>query len=235
MEQNTVQEITLPKKENTGISEAESDQQPCGNVLRRHERANPMTLKLAQHRVWMESMPHEYPMPYNHYRIGVYIRYYNQTKHKNYLEKHMQQFMDDISLCPNWTLVDFYVDHGMNAPRMENAKEWCRLLEDCVAGKIDLIVTQKVSNVSNDPQEMTLVARMLASLSRPVGIYFISEDIYTGASYYTPEYREQGWLPPGWKVLPPDELDEPLQLENVQPAHEISAAEAVGGQKTGQG
>ena len=141
------------------------------NVLRRHIKEEPMKAKLAKHRIWMDSIPHEYPMPYTPYKIGVYIRYYNQTRYENYLEKHIQQYMDDIALCPRWMLVDFYVDRGQSAPHMEYSKEWCRLLEDCFTGKVDLIVTQKVSNVSSDWREMAFIARMLAAQERPIGIY----------------------------------------------------------------
>ena len=155
-------------------------------------------------------IPHEYPMPYTPYKIGVYIRYFNQTRHENYLEKHIQQYMDDIALCPQWTLVDFYVDKGMTAPHMEYSKEWCRLLEDCFTGKVNLIVTQKVSNVSSDWKEMSFMARMLAAQEHPVGIYFISEDIFTLASYYQSDFRDTGLLPEGWQTLPADELDEPM-------------------------
>lgn len=188
------------------------------NVLRRHIKENPKKAALAQHRLWMASIPHEYPMPYTPYKIGVYIRYFNQTRHENYLEKHIQQYMDDITLCPNWTLVDFYVDKGMTAPHMEYSKEWCRLLEDCFIGRVDLIVTQKVSNVSNDWQEMSFIARMLAAQEHPVGIYFISEDIFTLASYYQPDLRNTALLPEGWQTLPADELDEPMLTTLPKPS-----------------
>jgi hypothetical protein len=46
---------------------------------------------------------------------------------------------------------------------MENAKEWTRLLEDCFDGKVDLIITQKVSNVSKKPSEISFCARILAA------------------------------------------------------------------------
>ena len=185
-------------------------EQNCTNVLRRHIKENPMKAILARHRLWLDSIQHEYPMPYTPYKIGVYIRYFNQTRYENYLEKHIQQFMDDIALCPRWTLVDFYVDEGSTAPHMEYSKEWCRLLEDCFTGKVDLIVTQKVSNVSNDWKELSFVARMLAAQEHPVGIYFISEDIFTLASYYQTDLRDTALLPEGWLVLPTDELDEPM-------------------------
>ena len=89
--------------------------QSGSNVLRRHIKENPRKAVLARHRLWLDSIPHEYPMPYTPYKIGVYIRYFNQTRHENYLEKHIQQYMDDIALCPRWTLVDFYVDEGSTA------------------------------------------------------------------------------------------------------------------------
>ena len=177
------------------------------NVLRRHIKDNPEKALLARHRLWMNSVQHEYPMPYMRFRIGVYIRYYNQTKYSNYIEKHKQQFIDDIAMCPMWTLVDFYIDKGMTAPRMENSKEWCRLLDDCLSGKVDLIVTQKVSSVSSDPEEITFIARVLAAQKKPVGIYFISEDIYTLASYYLQDLRRGNLLPEGWEPLPEDDLD----------------------------
>ena len=135
--------------------------------------------RIAQHKAWLTSFPHECPSPFRHYRIGVYIRYFNQTKYSNYLDYHKQQFIDTIGLCPNWTLVDFYVDEGQTAPNMESAKEWCRLLDDCFSGRIDLIITQKVSNVTRKAEDIAFVSRLLAAMPRPVGIYFISEDIFT--------------------------------------------------------
>ena len=188
------------------------------NVLRRHIKEDLMKEKLAKHQLWMNSMPHEYPMPYTPYKIGEYIRYYNQTRYENYLEKHLQQYMDDIALCPQWTLVDFYVDEGQTAPHMEYSKEWCRLLEDCFTGRVDLIVTQKISNVSSDWHEMAFVARMLAAQEHPIGIYFISEDIFTLASYYQSDLRDEGLFPAGWQMLPPDELDEPMLSTMKKPA-----------------
>ena len=206
-----------------GIQKINED---SSNVLRRHIKSDPMRKEVARHRLWMESIQHEYPMPYVPYKIGVYIRYYNQTKHLDYIEKHKLQYRDDIALCPAWKLVDFYIDCGMTAPRMENAKSWCRLLEDCLSGKVDLIVTQKVSNVSNDPREISFIARILASQKHPVGIYFISEDIFTLASYYSKDLNDANLLPDGWDVLPEDELDEPMH----DPAFELLPLSESGGE-----
>ena len=171
--------------------------------------------KVAQHKAWLASFPHECPSPYEHYRIGVYIRFFNQTKYSNYLDYHKQQFIDTIGLCPNWNLVDFYVDEGQTAPNMESAKEWCRLLDDCLSGKIDLIITQKVSNVTRTgkAEDITLISRLLATMPHPVGIYFISEDIFTLASYYQDDLRDRKLFPSGWAMLPDDPMEEVLEIE----------------------
>lgn len=162
--------------------------------------------QIAKHKLWLASIPHECPSPYIHYRIGVYIRYFNQTKYPNYLDYHKQEFVDTIALCPNWTLVNFYVDEGQSAPNMENASGWCKLLEDCFAGKIDLIITQKVSNVAKDPRSITFISRILASQSKPIGIYFISEDLFTLASYYQNDLHEHNFIPVEWKQLPENSM-----------------------------
>ena len=93
---------------------------------------------------------------------------------------------------------------------MENAPEWCRLLQDCLDGKVDLIITQKVSNVTKKPQEITIMSRFLATLQHPVGIYFISEDIFTLASYYQEDMRDTDFFPDGWVSLPDDDSERRL-------------------------
>lgn len=165
--------------------------------------------QIVKHKAWLKTIRHEQPSPKRHFRVGIYIRYFNQTKHSNYLEYHVQQYQDTMALCPNWDLVDFYIDEGAAAPNMESAKEWCRLLNDCFSKKVDLIITQKVSNVSKKHYEITMVARMLAALENPVGIYFVSENIFTLASYYQHDMRDTAFFPSeDWEQLPADEAEE---------------------------
>ena len=184
---------------------------PGINVFRRDLKPDKQQQLLARHRQWLNSLQKEYPWPGTPYRIGVYIRYFNQTKYEDYLEYHKQEFRDTIALCPLWTLVDFYVDNGSVAPKMGSAPEWVRLLDDCFSEKVNLIVTQKVKNVSRDPEEIAFIARILAAQDKPVGIYFISEDIFTLASYYMKDLHETRFLPEFWQILP-DDNEEMQQL-----------------------
>ena len=206
--EETVREGQVQQPEQENIWDLIRSSFPGENVFQRNAEEEQYRKMIRRHKAWLESFPHECPSPYSHYRIGVYIRYFNQTKYDNYLDYHKQQFADTIALCPNWTLVDFYVDEGQSAPNMDSAKGWTRLLEDCFSGKINLIVTQKTSNVSRKPWEMTFVSRILAAQKPPVGIYFISEDLFTLASYYQRDLKDRSFLPStDWKLLPDADCD----------------------------
>lgn len=164
---------------------------------------------IQQHKVWLREIRRERPSTERAFRIGVYIRYFNQTKYENYLDFHKKQYIDTISLCPRWSLVDFYIDSGSTAPNMGSSPEWNRLLDDCMNNKIDLILTQKISNVSRQPFELTFCARMLAAHEPPIGIYFISEDIFTLASYYMEDLKDPNFFPTSdWLPLPDDTTEQ---------------------------
>jgi hypothetical protein len=154
------------------------------------DEGSPQSRKIAEHRDWLHRIRHERPSTDVPYKVGVYIRYFNQTKYEDYLDFHKKQFADTIALCPKWTFYGFYIDEGATAPNMESAREWGRLLNDCYEDKVDLIITQKVSNVSKSPFEIALCARLLAAKENPTGIYFISEDIFTLSSYYQEDLKD---------------------------------------------
>ncbi len=178
------------------------------NVFRLNDISDEQKALIRRHRQWLDQFRKEYPLPSHPYRIGVYIRYFNQTKHKNYLDYHKQQFSDTIAMCPLWKLEDFYVDRGPSAPNIESAPELCRLLNDCRKGKVNLVITQKISNMSRKAWDLTLILRMLASIN--VGVYFVSEDIFTTAAYYDMDRLDTEFLVPGLDPLPDDEDEKAL-------------------------
>ena len=90
---------------------------------------------------------------------------------------------------------------------MESAPELSRLLNDCFSGKVNLIVTQKVSSMSRKAWDLSLLVRLLAV--RGVGVYFINEDIFTTASYYMQDLRDTDFL-----LGDPDLLEDPELSED---------------------
>ena len=168
------------------------------------------SIKLAEHKAWLQKIRHERPSTTVPYKVGVYIRYYNQTKYENYIAFHKKEFADTIALCPKWELVDYYIDSGQSAPNMETAKEWSRLLCDAMDGKVNLILTQKISNVSKKIKEVTFCARILAAQDPPIGMYFISEDLFTLATYYQNDLHDTYFLPQETAEMLPEGENETL-------------------------
>ena len=191
----------------TAASESDSQASSAAQSLSHNSADQSMQpLLRSPCRTLLSNLRGERPNPQQHYKVGIYIRYFNQTKHVDYLDYHVKQYQDTMALCPNWELIDFYIDEGATAPNMESAPEWSRLLCDCMDGKVDLIITQKVSNVSKKTYEVVLCARLLAAHKPPIGIYFISEDLFTLASYYREDLFDTYFLPsPDWEVLPDDD------------------------------
>lgn len=156
--------------------------------------------RLAEYRANMLTRKRERPDPNLHMRVAVYIRYFNTTEHENYLDVIKSRYDAVFAVCKNWEFVGFYIDEGATAPVMERAEAWSQLLCDCMDNKVDLIVTKKISDVSKIISEMTICARILASLEHPVAIYFESNDVFTGASYFQNDLRDTDFFPPGWEV-----------------------------------
>ena len=54
--------------------------------------------------------------------------------------------------------------------------------------------------------EVIFCSRLLAAQENPVGIYFVSEDLFTLSSYYMEDLTDPSFFPdPEWKMLPDDE------------------------------
>lgn len=128
----------------TAASESDSQASSAAQSLSHNSADQSMQpLLRSPCRTLLSNLRGERPNPQQHYKVGIYIRYFNQTKHVDYLDYHVKQYQDTMALCPNWELIDFYIDEGATAPNMESAPEWCRLLQDCFRGKVNLITHRR--------------------------------------------------------------------------------------------
>lgn len=113
-------------------------------------------------------------------RVAVYARVSTgdprQTSsyelQKNYYESQIQKH-------PNWTLVSIYADEGLSGTSTQKRKEFNRMIEDCKAGKIDLILTKSISRFARNYVDCGQIVRDLMDLNPPVGVRFESENLFT--------------------------------------------------------
>lgn len=113
-------------------------------------------------------------------RVAVYARVStddpNQTSSYELQKNHYE---DMVKRRSNWDLVDIYADEGISGTSLQHRDSFIRMIEDCKAGKIDLIVTKSVSRFARNILDCIGYVRELKSYEPKVGVYFETENIYT--------------------------------------------------------
>lgn len=84
-----------------------------------------------------------------------------------------------VSNHMGWELVHIYADEGISGTSLHNRTEFNKMIADCEAGKIDLIVTKSVSRFARNVLDCIGKVRELRALPKPVGVFFETENIYT--------------------------------------------------------
>ncbi|MBQ9662736.1 MAG: recombinase family protein [Oscillospiraceae bacterium] len=79
---------------------------------------------------------------------------------------------------PDWILAGIYFEQGLSATKTESRPELQRMLADCRAGKINLILTKSISRFSRNTSDCIAMVRGLTALG--VTIRFEKENIDTG-------------------------------------------------------
>ena len=92
--------------------------------------------------------------------LSAQISYYNE-----FIQKH-----------PDWTLVGIYADEGLTGTKADRP-ELVRLIEDCRAGKIDMVCTKSVSRFARNTVTLLELVRELKELG--VDVYFEKENIHS--------------------------------------------------------
>ena len=78
---------------------------------------------------------------------------------------------------PDWEFVDVYTDEGISAVSTRGREGFNRMIEDALAGRIDLIVTKSVSRFARNTVDSLTAVRKLKEHGTEV--YFEKEGIYT--------------------------------------------------------
>lgn len=80
---------------------------------------------------------------------------------------------------PKYEYAGIYADEGISGRSLKNRKEFLKLMEECKAGNVDLILTKSISRFSRNALDCIEKIRMLRSLPNPVYVYFEKENIHT--------------------------------------------------------
>ena len=113
-------------------------------------------------------------------RVAVYVRVStDDIRQTTSYELQKKYYEDFVVRHPNWTLVKIYSDEGISGTSMAHRDAFQQMIRDCKAGMIDLIVTKSVSRFARNVVLCVGIARDLAELEPPVGVFFESECIFS--------------------------------------------------------
>ena len=113
-------------------------------------------------------------------RVAAYVRVStdNDEQTSSY-ELQKNYYTKYIKAQPGWEFAGIYPDEGISGTSLEHRKGMQKLIEDCKAGKIDLILTKSISRFARNIVDCLSIVGMLKDLEPPVGVKFETDNIST--------------------------------------------------------
>ena len=111
-------------------------------------------------------------------RVAPYCRV--STDSEEQLESYKSQLEYYTKLIddnPNWVLADIYADEAITGTQTKKRDDFNRMIEDCMRGKIDMVITKAISRFARNTVDTLTHVRMLKE--RGIAVFFEKENINT--------------------------------------------------------
>lgn len=92
-------------------------------------------------------------------------------------EVQVEHYTQFIQKNPEWELAGIFADDGISGCNTKKRSEFNRMIEDCMAGKIDMIITKSISRFARNTLDCLKYIRELKEKNIPV--FFEKENINT--------------------------------------------------------
>ncbi|WP_227004676.1 recombinase family protein [Jeotgalibaca arthritidis] len=111
-------------------------------------------------------------------RVAPYARV--STDSEEQLSSYKSQVMyykDLVNSRKEWVLVDIYADESITGTQVARRENFQRMINDCMDGKIDMIITKSISRFARNTLDTLKYVRMLKE--RNIAVFFEEENINT--------------------------------------------------------
>ena len=126
-------------------------------------------------------------------RVAAYCRVSTDTDEQaTSYETQVEHYTEYISNNPKWTLAGIYADDGISGTNTKNRTEFNRMIEACMAGEIDMVISKSISRFARNTLDCLKYIRQLKAQNIPVyfenirqlkaqniPVYFEKENLYT--------------------------------------------------------
>ena len=111
-------------------------------------------------------------------RVAAYCRVSTDSEEQETsYEAQVSHYTEYIKSKPEWQMVEVYADDGISGTNTTKRDEFNRMIADCEAGKIDLILTKSISRFSRNTLDCLKYTRKLKALN--IAVFFEKENINT--------------------------------------------------------
>jgi DNA invertase Pin-like site-specific DNA recombinase len=113
-------------------------------------------------------------------RVAAYIRVSTESDQQEIsLKTQYTYFLYYILRDPQYILADIYIDDGKSGLTTKGRTEFNRLIDDCIASKVDLIITKSISRFARNIVDTLKYLNLLKSLDPPINVWFQKENLYS--------------------------------------------------------
>ena len=111
-------------------------------------------------------------------RVAAYCRVStDMEEQESSYEAQVRHYTEYIQSNPAWELADIYADEGISGTDTKKRDEFNRMMDNCAAGEIDLIITKSISRFARNTVDCLRSIRKLKS--QQIAVYFEKENINT--------------------------------------------------------
>ena len=129
----------------------------------------------------IKQVSHQLPMPVlpKKKRVAAYARVScDKETMLHSLSAQVSYYSDYIQKHQDWQYIGVYADEALSGTK-DDRREFQRLLQDCRAGLIDMIITKSISRLARNTVTMLEVVRELKQIN--VDVYFEKENIHSNS------------------------------------------------------
>ena len=111
-------------------------------------------------------------------RVAAYCRVSTDSEEQaSSYEKQVEHYTDFIQANEEWEFAGIYADDGISGTNTKKREEFNRMIEDCMGGRIDMIITKSISRFARNTLDCLKYIRQLKEKNIPV--FFEKENINT--------------------------------------------------------
>ena len=111
-------------------------------------------------------------------RVAAYCRVSTDTDEQaTSYDAQIEHYTEYIKKNPGWELAGIYADDGISGTNTKKREEFNRLIDDCMAGRVDMVVTKSISRFARNTLDCLKYIRQLKD--KNIAVFFEKEAINT--------------------------------------------------------